>query len=313
MRICSFVPGATEVVAALELVDQLVGISHECDFPSPVTRVPVMIEPLAGNINAFSTEIDREVKQLVAAGKPLYRLDEAALRKAQPDLILTQDLCRVCAMTPDQLTRALQFLPQRPQILALNPTTLEEIIHDIERIAKAVDRLGKGQELARSLRHRLDTVHARTVARSPRPRVLCLEWLAPLYTAGHWIPEMVELAGGHSLLASKGMPSHETTWAEVYSVQPDVVLVMPCGYTIARTVEELTRAGQLQNEWRRALDRWPRTYVVDAASYYSRPGPRLVDGVELLAAILHPDPERPLDPLRALPLGPTSFAMDTAP
>ncbi len=312
MRICSLVPGATEVVAALGLADQLVGISHECDFPSSIRRVPVMIEPMVGKVRRPSIEIDRQVKERAAAGERLYRLDEDAFRRAQPDLVFTQDLCDVCAVTPDQLTGAIQSLRDRPTVVTLSPTTLEDMINDVERIAKAVNRLPEGQALANTLRHRLDLVHTRTVTITSRPRVVCLEWLAPLYAAGHWVPEMVELAGGRSVLGSKDAPSRETTWRDVEAAQPDIVLVMPCGYSIERTLEELAQAGQVHDEWRRACEHWPQIYVVDAASYFSRPGPRLVDGVELLAAILHPSSDHPLDPSKTIRLGATPLAMDAA-
>jgi iron complex transport system substrate-binding protein len=310
MRICSLIPGATEVVAALGLADQLVGISHECDFPSTVRHAPVMIETNVGKGQEFSAEIDRQVKKLVSAGQNLYRLDEQAFLQTQPDLILTQALCHVCAVTPDQLTRAIQSLKRPTNVLTLNPTTLEGVIHDVERIAKAVGQLAKGQALANRLRRRLDLVHERTIAMTPRPRVVCIEWLAPLYVAGHWIPEMVELAGGRDALGSKDTPSRETTWGEVEAAQPDIVLVMPCGYSINRTTQELQLAGQASNEWQHACDRWPQTYVVDAASYFNRPGPRLVDGVELLAAILHPDHNYPVDSTRATKLVTTTSTID---
>ncbi len=310
MRICSLVPGATEVVAALGLTDQLVGISHECDFPSTVRHAPIMVETNVGKGQALSAEIDRQVKELVSAGQNLYRLDEQAFLQTQPDLILTQALCHVCAVTPDQLTRTIQLLKHPTYVVTLNSTTLEGVIHDIERIAKAVGQLAKGQALANSLRRRLDFVHERTIAIMPRPRVVCIEWLDPLYVAGHWVPEMVELAGGYNVLGSKDTPSYETTWRDVEAAHPDIVLVMPCGYSINRTTQELLRAGQAPNEWRHARDRWPQTYVVDAASYFNRPGPRLIDGVELLAAILHPDRNYPIDSTRATKFGTTSSAMD---
>ena len=302
MRICSLIPGATEMVAALDLADQLVGISHECDFPTSVRQIPVMIEPLVGKDGGSSGEIDQQVKELVASGQRLYRLNEDAFCRARPDLILTQDLCHVCSVTPDQLTRVIESLQHRPNVLTLSPTTLDDMIHDIERIAQAANALSKGRALTKELHRRVDHVRATTSRTSARPRVVCLEWLNPLYVAGHWVPEMVELAGGLDVLGSQDAPSQETTWHAVESARPDVVLIMPCGYSVERTVNELKRGGQTGEAWRRACEQWPNLYVVDAASYFSRPGPRLVDGVELLASILHPTPDHPLDPAQAIKL-----------
>ncbi len=302
MRICSLIPGATEVVAALDLVDRLVGISHECDFPASVRHVPVMIEPMVGKDGGSGGEIDRQVKELVASGQRLYQLDEDAFCRARPDLILTQDLCHVCSVTPDQLTRAIDSLQHRPDMLTLSPTTLDGMIHDIERIAEAAGVLAKGRVLAQELRHRVNRVRAETSRTPLRPRVVCLEWLDPLYVAGHWVPEMVALAGGHDVLGSQDTPSHETTWPAVEAARPDVILVMPCGYSVERTVAELRHAGPTADAWRRACRQSPDLYVVDAASFFSRPGPRLVDGLELLAAILHPATDYPLDPAKAVKL-----------
>jgi len=312
MRICSLVPGATEVVAALGLADQLVGISHECDFPPSVRHVPVMIEPVIGNDQTSSAEVDRRVKELSASGERLYRLNQDAFRCAEPDLVLAQDLCHVCAVTPDQLTHALQSLPRQPIVATLSPTTLDGMLTDVERIATLVDRRSDGQALVRNLRHRLDAVRIHTAEITSRPPVVCLEWLAPLYVAGHWVPEMVELAGGHHVLGSKESPSRETTWREVEAARPEVALIMPCGYSIRQTLEELARPGQVHDDWRQASTRWPQTYVVDAASYFSRPGPRLVDGVELLAALLHPSLGHPIDSTKALKLGATTVVTDAA-
>lgn len=261
-----------------------------------------MIEPLVEAHLTTSLAIDQRVKALVASGSPLYQLNERAFHQARPDVILTQDLCHVCAVTPDQLTRAIQLLQSPPEILALSPTTLEDMIQDIERIARSVDQPERGQALATELRRRLNHINQMNMSRHSRPRVVCLEWLDPLYVAGHWVPEMIDLAGGHDVLGSKHTPSYETTWRQVETAQPDVVIVMPCGYSVDRTLSELRRVGPVQDTWRRACEQWPNLYIVDAASYFSRPGPRLVDGVELLDSILHPSPQHPIDPIKAIKL-----------
>lgn len=312
MKICSFIPGATEVIAALGLENQLVGITHECDFPPSIRRVPVMIEPLVEVEHTTSAEIDQQVRELVAAGSPLYRLNEAAFLQAQPDLILIQDLCHVCSVTPDHLTRAMHSLPRRPDVLPLSPTSVDDMIRDVERIAQAVDAPEQGKRLAADLRHRLEQVRSRTEQHS-RPRVVCLEWLDPLYVAGHWVPDMIDLAGGQDVLGSKGTPSQQTTWHDVETAQPDVVVVMPCGYSIDRTIKELGRVGHARGAWQRATESWPNLYIVDAGSYFSRPGPRLVDGVELLAAMLHPRHDHPIDHTKAIKLEASALVGDCTP
>ncbi len=310
MRICSFVPGATEVVAALGSADQLVGISHECDYPPSVTHIPVMIEPLVGRDTALSKEIDQQVKARAAAGQPLYRLNEVAFLEARPNLILTQDLCHVCAVTPSELSRAIGLLDRPPDMVTLSPTSLDDMLTDIERIARAVDRSKAGQVLRDSLHRRLERVRSRTAARHFRPRVVCLEWLEPLYVGGHWVPDMVDVAGGQDVLGSKNAPSRETTWMELEAARPDAVVIMPCGYTIDRTLEELSHLGSTHEHWTRLLHHCPHTYAVNAAAHFSRPGPRLIDGVEVLAAILHPEDHDPIGPEYALRVLPAALGMD---
>ena len=309
MRICSLVPGATEVVAALDLTDQLVAVSHECDYPESIRHVPSVVESVIDQHTLASDAIDRAVKQLVSAGQRLYRLNEQRLIEARPDVILTQDLCHVCAVTPDQLTQAMTALPSAPRLVTLNPTSLEDMLLDIERIAQAVDAADRGQQLLRSLRARLDRVSA--AAQPTRPRVVCLEWLNPLYIAGHWVPEMVALAGGEDVLGRNDQPSRETTWKEVTNANPDILLIMPCGYSVQRTLDELSRLQQTSPPWSSQLARWPETYVLDANAYFSRPGPRPVDGVELLATILHPRPSHHLNPAQVVRLTTSALSVES--
>ena len=304
MRICSLLPSATEVIALLGLSEELVGISHECDYPPSVRGVPIMIEPMIPPYGLASVDIDRQVSQLVASGQRLYRLKDHLLRQAQPDLILSQDLCHVCAVTPDQLHDALCSLHHQPTVLTLNPRTVHDVIDDVVRIGDAAGRPAEGQLLATQLRDRLDTIQIRVQGLSQRPRVVCIEWLSPLYVAGHWVPEMVQLAGGQDALSQPGSPSRIVTWDEVLSAAPDVLIVMPCGFSVERTHAELFQLMQQPGQWRLSPALAEHTYLVDASSYFSRSGPRLIDGIELLAAILHPSDHDHIHESMACRLGP---------
>ena len=288
MRICSLLPSATEVIASLGLGDELVGISHECDYPPSMKHVPIMVEPVIPPHGLASAEIDSRVRQLVASGQRLYRLNDHLLRQAQPELILSQDLCHVCAITPDQLQDAIGAMPRQPTVLTLNPSSVLDVINDVVRIGDAAGRSAEGHRLAEHLRDRLDAVRTRVQTVSHRPRVVCIEWLSPLYIAGHWVPEMVQLAGGLDVLAQPGSPSRVVTWGEIVAAAPDVLLVMPCGFSVEKTHTELRQLMQHPDQWRLSPVLAEHTYLVDASSYFSRPGPRLIDGIELLVTILHP-------------------------
>ncbi len=291
MRICSLLPGATEVVAALGLADELVGISHECDYPPEVRRKPVLVRAAIDSERTMGPEIDRRVRETLHKGQSLYALDEDLFGRVRPDLVITQDLCNVCAVTPGQLQQAMGHLPKAPQLLTLNPTRLEDILTDIERIGVATGRATQACTLASTLRTRLESLRNRLAATQERPTVACLEWLDPLYAPGHWVPEMVAWAGGRNLLGAAGSPSQRIVWDEVLAAQPDVLVLMPCGFTAARTVLELERL-DIQSNWpgwqTLPAVRHHRVFAVDAVSYFSRPGPRLVEGVAILAALCHP-------------------------
>ncbi len=291
MRICSLLPGATEVVAALGLADDLVGVSHECDFPPEVRHKPVLVHAAIDAAHASSFDIDRQVRATLETAQPLYTLDVVGFAKAQPDLVITQDLCHVCAVTPDQLHHAIGALPTPPRVLSLNPATLDEMVADVERIGEATGRAARARALAAQLRARLQSIHAQVAPVAQRPRVACLEWLAPLYVAGHWVPEMVACAGGDDVLGVAGAASTPVTWEQVLAAAPEVLLLMPCGFTLNRTLRELDRLS-FDSSWpgwqNLPAVRNGRVFAVDASAYFSRPGPRLVDGVGLLAALFHP-------------------------
>jgi iron complex transport system substrate-binding protein len=231
-------------------------------------------------------------------------LNDELLRQVEPELILSQDLCHVCAITPDQLQNAIGAMPRQPTVLTLNPRTVLDVINDVVRIGDAAGRSTEGRQLAAHLQDRLDAVHRRLQTVSRRPRVVCIEWLSPLYVAGHWVPEMVQRAGGQDVLAEPGNPSRVVTWNEIVDAAPDVLLVMPCGFSVEKTHVELLRLMQCPDQWPLSPALAAHTYLVDASSFFSRPGPRLIDGIELLSAILHPQDHDHIQESIACRLGP---------
>lgn len=290
MRICSLLPGATEIVAALGLTDQLVGVSHECDYPPGIQAVPVMVEPLVDSARLSSAEIDAQVRAALDEDGALYRLRELSLAGAHPDLIIVQDLCHVCAVTPSQLHRVIDSLSPRPRVLTLNPHSLEDVLVDIERIGSAVGRRDTARTLVADLRGRLEEIERQVNHAQRAPRVACLEWLSPLYCAGHWVPDMVRMAGGIDTLGVCGMPSKVVTWEELVEAAPDILVIMPCGFTRERATREWEPLSH-NAEWQSLpAVQTGRVSIVNALAYFSRPGPRLVDGVAQLAAVFHADP-----------------------
>jgi iron complex transport system substrate-binding protein len=289
MRICSLLPSATEMVYALGLGDCVVGVTHECDFPPEAARKPSLVRPRV-DPKAAPAEIDRLVSEIIARGESIYSVDADLLRSLDPDLILTQNLCHVCAASPDDLAAALKRLPKQPHVLSLTAHSLAEVWNDIRRVGEAAGCLKEARALADSLARRVAAIEAAVQRESSRPRVLCLEWLDPYYVGGHWVPEMVAKAGGHDVLGREGQPSYRVTSEEIVASQPDVIVVMPCGYNLERTSKELNGM-EIPDDWRdlpTIRDR--RIFAVEANSYFSRPGPRLAEGVSILAHIFHPQP-----------------------
>jgi iron complex transport system substrate-binding protein len=273
---------------ALGLGDCVVGVTHECDFPPEAARKPSLVRPRV-DPKAPPAEIDRLVSEIIQRGESIYAVDAELLASLAPDLILTQDLCHVCAASPDDLAAALTRLPRQPQVLSLTAHSLAEVWNDIRRVGEAASRRGEAAALADSLAQRVAALEEVVGRATSWPRVLCLEWLDPYYVGGHWVPEMVAKAGGQDVLGRLGEPSYRVTPEEIVASVPDVIVVMPCGYDLARAGEEL-RAMKIPAQWSDLpAVRERRLYAVDANSYFSRPGPRLADGVELLARILHPE------------------------
>ncbi len=287
MRICSFLPSATEMLYALGLGEAVAGVTYECDFPPEARQKPVVVHSRLPPTRT-SAELDRQVRGFLARGESLYRLDTEELRRAAPDLIVTQDLCQVCAASPGDLGDLLTQLPHPPQVLSLSPRTLGDVLEDLRRVGQATGRSDAAEQLVKELESKLRQVEAAVADSATRPRVLCLEWLDPPYIGGHWVPEMVERVAGTPVLGRAGEPSRRVSWGEILDSQPEVIVLMPCGYTLDETVAEFRRL-TMAEEWAKLLAvKKGRVYAVDANSYFSRPGPRLVTGVAVLARLLHP-------------------------
>jgi len=288
-RIVSFLPSATEMAFALGLGDQLVGITHECDYPPEVEGKPVVVRNVLPIEKMSQPEIDVAVTQRIRDGLSLYQVDEKLLQELAPDIIMTQDLCQVCAPSGNEVSQALNLLPKKPQILWLTPKSLEEIFDNLRELGQATGRLKEAEELIAAGRGRLEKLASVTRTLSQRPRVFCLEWLAPVYCSGHWMPEMVEIAGGIDALARKGTDSVRIPWDDVLKWKPEVLIVTPCGFNLDKVIEQTPQLFGYPGWWELPAVRDGRVYAVDANSYFARPGPRVVDGTELLAHLIHPD------------------------
>ena len=282
MRIASLVPSATESLFALGLGEDVVAVTHECDWPKPARALPRLTRSVIAP-GLPPAEIDRAVRELTARGEAIYGLDDALLELLEPDLIVTQAVCAVCAVSYEEVCSVATGLPGAPEVISLDPETLGDMLEDLPRLAAAGGQAERGERLRGRLAERMDQVRA-AVANAPRVRVLALEWLDPPYIGGHWVPEMIEAAGGLDALGVAGAKSRTTTWDELRAAAADVVVVMPCGLYAD---EAAAQARALGNELRSLGAR--RLYAVDAASSFSRPGPRLADGVELLGHLLHSD------------------------
>lgn len=289
MRICSLLPSATEIVYALGLSDRLYGVSHECDFPPEAATKPAIIRPAFDPSTLSSVEIDHAVMERLRRGEGIYTIDLDRLQQADPDLILTQEMCDVCAVPYSEVRLAVERLRRPPLLLPLSPTLLGDVLADIRRVGEAVGRGEQAESLVERLQERIDRVIARAGIAAERPSTFCLEWADPLYVSGHWVPEMVELAGGTDGLGIKGKPSVPIEWDWVVHYAPEVIILMPCGFDVERTVSELPLLTRLPGWSDLPAVKRGRVYAVNGSAYFNRSGPRLVDGLELLARIVHPE------------------------
>jgi iron complex transport system substrate-binding protein len=295
VRIVSLLPSATEIVCALGLSEALVGVTHECDYPPAALSRPVVTRSLLDHDASTSEEIDHAVSQQLQDGLSLYALNDALLAQIAPDLVLTQALCDVCAVAYGDVERAVRNISAAgnalaPQVLSLEPTGLDDILATIEHIGAAAGVAQRAATLVSELRARIERVRARTSLAGRRPRVACLEWINPTFGPGHWLPELVELAGGRPGLGTAHCDSRRVAWEDVIAFAPEVIIVTPCGFDLLRTVAEAEQVLPSRNGWA-ALPavRQGRVYAVDGNAYFSRPGPRIVDSLELLAELIHPE------------------------
>ncbi|HLN14058.1 MAG TPA: cobalamin-binding protein [bacterium] len=287
MRIATLLPSATEIVCVLGLAADVVAVTHECDYPPEMRTRPVVVRPLVDGA-ASGREIDAAVESALARGEPLYRIDLDALAAARPDLLITQDLCDVCALPSLDVDAAVARLPGAPAVLRLHPHTLEDMLGDVMTVGAAVGQPGTARRVVEDLRARAARVEAAVRGR-PRPRVFCMEWIDPPFCGGHWMPELVERAGGREVLGRHGRPSFRVEWEAIADAAPEVIVLTVCGFDVSRTLRELA-AVTSRPEWL-AIPAVAsgRVYATDGGSFFSRSGPRLVAGLEILAALLHPD------------------------
>ncbi len=288
MRIVSLLPSATEILFALGFDKEIVGVSHECDYPLQARAKRIVIHSRLPH-DAPPAEIDRLVRDYVSRGESLYSVDADALAELAPDLIITQDLCQVCAASPDDLAATLARFPHLPEVLCLNPQDLGDVWRDILWVGEAACRGHEAEALLEKIGMRLGQLECQLDGIEHRPRVAILEWLDPFYVAGHWVPEMIEIAGGKDVLGKKRTPSFRVTAEDVIDAAPEILLIAQCGYSATQARDEY-RAMSFPEEWSAIpAVRNSRVYAMDASGYFSRPGPRLMTGIEVLANILHPE------------------------
>jgi iron complex transport system substrate-binding protein len=288
MRIVSLLPAATEISASLGLMDQLVGVSHECDFPEQASERPRVTHCPIHDAKMASGEVDEWVRRAVHDNGTIYTIDEPLLRKLQPDVILTQKLCDFCAVGYGTVAKFAQTLPGPPRLVNLEPTSLSDIFDDIRRVAQVCDVLDRAEELIGHLSERVENVRKRAATIPDRPRCFLMEWVDPPFCSGHWAPELVEIAGGHDSLGRKHQSSAQIEWQQVLDAHPEIIVLALCGYDIdrARRDYEMLRRFPGFDSIRAANNH--QVYVVNASAYFARPGPRIVESLEILAGILHP-------------------------
>jgi iron complex transport system substrate-binding protein len=313
-RIVSFLPSASEMVCALGLEDSLVGVTHECDYPDLVKSKTIVVRNVLPLETMTQREIDQAVAQRIREGQSLYQIDEKLLASLAPDLILTQNLCQVCAPSGNEVSQVLKALPHQPEILWMTPQSLSEIFDNLRDLGAAVAQTEKAETLIADRRARLEKLKSKTARLENRPRVFCMEWLDPVYACGHWVPEMVKIAGGTDEIGSDGGESVRVSGEQLAEWAPEVLVLMPCGFNLQQTMKQVWQhfgpyssfaAENSAAFYNLPAVRQGRVYAVDANSYFARPGPRVVEGTELLAHLFHPEHfswDGPVDAFRKVDL-----------
>ena len=284
-RIASFLPSATEILYELGVGDQIVGVTHECDYPDEAKTKPRVIRSSFDQTKMSSKEIDNQISKMMQSGSDIYLLDEQVLKKASPDLIIGQGLCDVCSPATKEISKAVSILDVKPEVVILDPHNVDDILSDILQIAKHVGKTEQAQNLISYIQKRIEYVKTKSI--TSRPKVLCIEWLDPLFTAGHWVPQMVEIAGGINGISVTGERSRRMKIEEATKFEPEIIVLMPCGFDINRIRKEYSKLAN-DSQWKlipAVQDN--RVFAVDANSYFSKPGPRTVTGIEILAKIFH--------------------------
>jgi iron complex transport system substrate-binding protein len=289
VRICSLVPAATEILFALGVGDQVVGVTHECDWPPEAAERPAVTASLVETGELTSAEIDRAVADAAGNGKPLYAVDAEVWGQIDADVVIAQELCEVCAVSTDQLGDLVSARSLELEVVDFSPSTLDQVLASIVALGVRFDAEGAADELTGGMRSRLDRVRAALAEVETYPRIFISEWLDPPFAAGHWVPDMVTVAGGIEVAGMSGEPSHRMRWTDVASLEPDVVVLAPCGFDLDRTLSEIVTLDLSASLLGTPARQESRVFAVDANANFSRPGPRLVDGVELLAYLLHPE------------------------
>ena len=287
-RIVTFLPSATELIYSLGAEDRLFGVTHECNYPSGAKTKPRVISSVFDPASMSSKQIDDKICQLMSEGKEIYNLNKENLLSAKPDLIISQNICEVCSAHTEHVNMAVEMLEKKPEVYTMDPHDVGEILVSIKDISRIIGKEKEGSRLIDSLSKRLEFVKDKTFEK--RPKVVAIEWVDPFFTSGHWIPEMIEIAGGENLISLEKMPSRKMKMEEIKEATPDIIVMMPCGFDVKRTVNEYKKVLAGNPEWNELKAvKENNVYAVDANSYFSKPSLRTVTGIEVLASIFHPD------------------------